>query len=297
MRCAAPSPSEKGRTPVVDRDEVRAHLAANRSRAVPFFARRANKPSTSATHQISGDRNLQPKFPAESATYSQRWLSAHNPTATLKSPMISIAKLHANQANAQYSTGPKTGQGKARSAANSRTHGLCSQEVLVADEDHAEFESMHVGLLISIGPRGELEQTLFDELVRAAWNLRRAGRMETELCAGADSYTALLDDEALQKKLDRLSRHHTRIERTFHRSLKELKALQTSRAQTEALSAAEQLDRPPLAAFKPISKRTQPPAQPAAPEEAADPEFDEHCAEMNRRAAELFAKVHTEPRQ
>jgi len=74
-----------------------------------------------------------------------------------------------------------------------------------------------------------------------------------------------------------------------------LKALQTSRAQTEALSSAERLNRPPLAALKQISKRTQQPAQPAAPE-AADPEFDQAFAEMNRRAAESFAKL-TEPRQ
>src|SRR5207244_13451629 len=46
--------------------------------------------------------------------------------------MISTEKLAANQANAQFSTGPKTPEGKARSAVNSRTHGLCAKEILVA---------------------------------------------------------------------------------------------------------------------------------------------------------------------
>jgi hypothetical protein len=40
--------------------------------------------------------------------------------------------------------------------------------------------------------------------------MRRIGRMETELSKGFDSYTALLDDDSVQKKLDRLGRHHTR---------------------------------------------------------------------------------------
>src|SRR5205807_6190506 len=84
-----------------------------------------------------------------------------------------------------------------------------------------------------IQPKGGLEQTLFNELLTAAWQLQRICKIETELSAGHDSYTALLADDDLQKKLDRLARHHTRFERTFHRSLKELKALQTNRAQNE----------------------------------------------------------------
>ncbi|HWY49716.1 MAG TPA: hypothetical protein VNX70_20180 [Bryobacteraceae bacterium] len=52
--------------------------------------------------------------------------------------------------------------------------------------------------------------------------------METELCAGAATYKDLLNDDDVQKKLDRLARHKSRIERTFHRSLKELKVLQTN---------------------------------------------------------------------
>jgi hypothetical protein len=178
--------------------------------------------------------------------------------------VISPEKLAANQANAQFSTGPATPEGRAKSAQNARTHGLCASDLLVANEDQGEFEAMEVKLMLDVGAKGELEQILFSELVTASWQLRRIARMETELSAGHESYTVLLDDEALQKKLDRLGRHHTRFERTFHRSLKELKMLQTSRAQKEA-APQENQGRPDLATpVKPeskISKRTHPASQ------------------------------------
>jgi hypothetical protein len=196
--------------------------------------------------------------------------------------MISPEKLAANQANAQNSTGPKTPEGKATSAQNSRTHGLYSNDLLVANEDKDEFNTMHLKLEVDIRPQGALEQILFTELVIASWQLRRIGRMETELSAGHESYTALLDDEILQKKLDRLGRNHTRFERTFHRCLKELKALQTNRTLKE--EAVENNDgrrtsTPALAhviaAKTKISKRTQPAAEPEPYEMMTDQENDE----------------------
>src|SRR6202011_332238 len=103
--------------------------------------------------------------------------------------MISTEKLAANQANAQHSTGPQTPQGKAASAQNSRTHGLCSKDRLVANEEQFEFEVMEVKLQVDIHPKGALEQLLFSELLTASWQLRRICRMETELSAVHDSYT------------------------------------------------------------------------------------------------------------
>ncbi len=81
--------------------------------------------------------------------------------------------------------------------------------------------------------------------------------METDLCAGAATYLDLLNNHEIQTKLDRLARHKSRIERTFHRSLKELKALQTSGAirRLTLCDIAETV--PPLASPSEIAKRTQ----------------------------------------
>jgi hypothetical protein len=93
--------------------------------------------------------------------------------------------------------------------------------------------------------------------VAAAWNLRRIRVMEAELYSRASTYTDLLDDDVLLSKLDRLARHKSRIERTLHRSLKELKALQTNAAIRPMIALQEDEPAPPLASAIEISKRTQ----------------------------------------
>src|SRR6202007_1534485 len=84
------------------------------------------------------------------------------------------------------------------------------------------------------------ERTLFDALVAATWKLRRLQRMETELQSQSDDLLAQLDDDKLQKKLENLARHQARLERTYHRSLKELTALQTNRAHLMVLDESTQ---------------------------------------------------------
>src|SRR5205823_7184443 len=132
----------------------------------------------------------------------------------------------ANQANAKHSTGPNTEIGKARSALNARKHGLCSKDILIGPEEKEEFDRMGIGFYIELDPQGQVEQTLFDEIVAASWNMRRIRRLETEACSGHATYTEILNNDPLQKNLDRLARHRTRFERTFHRCMKELKAVQ-----------------------------------------------------------------------
>jgi hypothetical protein len=169
----------------------------------------------------------------------------------------SPARLAANAANAKHSTGPRTPEGQARSSQNARTHGLTARDLIVAPNEREEFEELLNGYQTEIKPEGAIQQTLFDELVGAAWNLRRVRRMETALCPDTTSYQDLMNDEELQKKLDRLARHKTRIERTFHRSLKELKALQTNTVIQASLPRHVRQGIPSLSNATEIAKRTQ----------------------------------------
>ena len=141
--------------------------------------------------------------------------------------MSSEARHTANSANARLSTGPRTEEGKARSSQNARTHGLTASQLLIASEDREEFDDLHAQLQADVRPQGALQQTLFEQLVASAWNLRRIRRMEAELMAAAQTYLDILDNPQLTQNLDRLARHQTPFERSFHRSLRELKSLQT----------------------------------------------------------------------
>ena len=169
----------------------------------------------------------------------------------------SAAPQSANAANARLATGPKTPEGKARSSGNARTHGLTAKDLVIGPEDREEFDAMLADFQSDVAPQGVIQQTLFDELVSAAWNLRRIRRMETELSAGVASYLDLLDNDHTQTKLDRLARHKSRIERTFHRSLKELKALQTNQAVGAFMPSGVAETAPPLASTIEITKQTQ----------------------------------------
>src|SRR5713101_1941693 len=162
-------------------------------------------------------------------------------------------RLAANAANAQHSTGPRTPEGRARSSQNARTHGLTARDVLIAPDEREEFEELLSDYQTDVQPQGAAQQSLFDDLVAAAWDLRRIRRMQVRACSDT-TRTA----EQLEKDLDRLVRYKTCIERTFHRSLKELKALQTNAVIQATLPEGVRKNVLPLSNAAEISKRTQP---------------------------------------
>jgi hypothetical protein len=173
---------------------------------------------------------------------------------------MSTASQIANAANAQLSTGPRTDEGKRQSSQNARTHSLTAQHPVIPEEDRAAFHQLRAQLHAETNPQGALQQIIFEELVHSAWNLRRVRAMEAELNASAPDALltdAPLTDDGPAAKLDRLARHHTRIERTFFRSLRELKALQTDAALSLTLPPHFMTIAPPLASRAQIAKRTQ----------------------------------------
>jgi hypothetical protein len=169
----------------------------------------------------------------------------------------SPARQSANAANAHFSTGPRTEEGKARSSQNARKHGLTAKHLVVGLDAIDEFDEFLAEYRAAIDPRGPVQESLFDELVAAAWNLRRIHGMEAVLVAQATDLLDLVNNEDIQRKLERLARHQTRIERTFHRSLRELKALHTDLAIAATLPAETLEKAPLLASAAQIAKRTQ----------------------------------------
>ena len=89
--------------------------------------------------------------------------------------MSSEAKLAANKANAQLSTGPTSETGRATSSKNATKSGLFSNNDFVLPGEETLYHELDEGLRADLVPEGYLEHHLVDEIRRAMWRLRRCG--------------------------------------------------------------------------------------------------------------------------
>jgi hypothetical protein len=169
--------------------------------------------------------------------------------------MATTAQITANRANAQHSTGPVTPEGKSRVAQNALRHGLTALHLVVRDDEREDFEALRASLVQELDPQGPLENLTFDELLHAAWNLRRFRRIETEASLGTlDDFT----DSQTTAVLDRLGRYQARAQRAYYRALQELRSLQTDRAwRVEKLDSETAAAVPALANIRDLTKQTQ----------------------------------------
>jgi hypothetical protein len=90
---------------------------------------------------------------------------------------VSNARAEASRKNGAKSHGPKTLEGKARSAQNALKHGLRAQKyVVLPEEDAAEFADLEAALVEELAPVGTLQIVLARRGAVAAWRLARADR-------------------------------------------------------------------------------------------------------------------------
>jgi hypothetical protein len=134
--------------------------------------------------------------------------------------MATPAQIMANRQNAERSTGPVTAEGKARVSHNATKLGLFSVANFVRPEEQDIFEDFESGYIAELSPATSLENTLTREIIHAAWRLRRCASLEV---APPENLT----DEELDRLQTSIDRARAAAQRTFHRSLKELRRLQT----------------------------------------------------------------------
>ncbi len=137
-----------------------------------------------------------------------------------KQQPISEAKLAANRANAEKSTGPKSEEGKSRSSRNSFKHGLYSKQLVLPGEDPAALDALKADLRAEHQPANETEEILVNELAEQYWRLRRARRLEADL---------LSSDDIVLSRLAAVQRMMSSAERGFHKALSTLRQLQKDR--------------------------------------------------------------------
>ncbi len=106
------------------------------------------------------------------------------PKAVSLAALLSPARAAASRKNGAKSRGPKTPEGKARASRNALKHGLRAEHFTVVEGESAEaFAALEAALVGDLAPVGALQTLLAGRIVRAAWRLERAERIEAELFA------------------------------------------------------------------------------------------------------------------
>jgi len=117
------------------------------------------------------------------ANVSEGGNGAHGVLRPTRRKTMSPAQLAANRRNAQKSTGPKTPAGKEVAKMNALKHGLLAQTVVVRGhrikESANEFKKLCREYYADLNPVGPLEAMLVDQIIQAAWRLRRARTAES----------------------------------------------------------------------------------------------------------------------
>jgi hypothetical protein len=156
---------------------------------------------------------------------------------------------HNASGDAAKKSGPKTEEGRRKSAANSTRHGILSNKAIVLQsESNDEFEDLKRRYYESLVPVGLIESELVDEMILAKWRQRRTITCETatidnqmDIEAEKLATTTIDIDDATRtahaiqtlanesNDLALLSRYETRFHRMYHRALKQLLDLQDRR--------------------------------------------------------------------
>ncbi len=167
----------------------------------------------------------------------------------------SAARLRANRANAQKSTGPKTEAGKQRSALNATRHGILSQVIHLPEEEMNSYHEFTETYVASLSPVGAVETQLANSCADLQFRLHRLAAAEHNLFAighdeqgelwntgHAESHAALTMAETLRQAanpLALLTLYESRLNRRFLQTLKQLRDIQQDRKQQEQTELEE----------------------------------------------------------
>ena len=94
--------------------------------------------------------------------------------------MASQQQLLANRQNALKSTGPKSIEGKSKSAQNALKHGMCCDSILPT-EDQWSYDMFCQEMHDSLQPQSPAETMLAERIIQLTWRLRRLPAAEAEI--------------------------------------------------------------------------------------------------------------------
>jgi len=94
-------------------------------------------------------------------------------------PETSEAQLAANRANAQFSSGPKTEQGKLVSSHNALKTGLTGRTIVLPTDDVDAYQSLVALINKKFAPANDIEQHLTQTIADTEWRLLRIPTLES----------------------------------------------------------------------------------------------------------------------
>ncbi|HTQ60825.1 MAG TPA: hypothetical protein VMI32_11405 [Candidatus Solibacter sp.] len=154
---------------------------------------------------------------------------------------VSGKKLAANRINARRSTGPKTAEGKAKSAQNAIKHGIFAKRFLqgASAETVAEMETLIGEMRDYYQPAGKLEEMLVEKIVIENARYARILGVEQEELARKNAFFG--------PAVDRVARYATSTNRALSRAIEDLERAQAARKVRERAAATTSAEKNQLA--------------------------------------------------
>src|SRR5579884_4093158 len=191
--------------------------------------------------------------------------------------MATPAQVLANRENSKHSTGPTSDAGKAISSLNHRSHGFCAADPVLPTEDRNEFNALAERLKSEWMPQTVTQEFLVGQIAGAQWKLARLERTHAGMLAALDDPAKAFSDKETAAGFTRLERYRAALERTLHRSIRELRASRKEQNEAKAAQQAEKKRQQTIdhiaavqaarrkAALARSASEIQPAVQPAAP--------------------------------
>jgi len=148
--------------------------------------------------------------------------------------MCTSAQINANRENSKLSTGPRTDEGKAVSSRNHLSHGLCSVDPVLPNENRDEFNALVQQCNAEWEPQTAHTRFMVQEMAEAVWKLARIKRIEADIIANLDNPRKLYFDPETVAGFARLERHRASLERTYHRCVRALETWEKGLKHIEA---------------------------------------------------------------
>ena len=146
--------------------------------------------------------------------------------------MSSLRRVLASRANGRRSLGPATDPGKQKASQNALSHGLLARCLVLQDESPEAFETLLAQHIERYQPADPVEFGFIEEMVGAAWRMRRAWAIETRMLdtnapdpsevPPVDRMSTAFQSLANTAALPLMHRYETRLHMLYQRALHNL---------------------------------------------------------------------------